>query len=132
MWLVEFAASGPEGLIPTNWAFHGSLAAPSEAAGERHLPLSPARGHGAISDLCPPRSEAITGDDFHGASRLWHTIQYLMDWIGIFAFALSGALLAISKYRARYRHITMAMLALAFLAVLRHSAKRGHQSVDNH
>jgi uncharacterized membrane protein YeiH len=30
-------------------------------------------------------------------SGLWHTIQYLMDWIGIFAFALSGALLAVSR-----------------------------------
>ena len=26
-------------------------------------------------------------------SGLWQTIQYVMDWIGIFAFALSGALL---------------------------------------
>jgi SRSO17 transposase len=31
------------------------------------------------------------------------------------------------QYRAWYRHITMAMLALAFLAVLRHSAKKGNQ-----
>jgi SRSO17 transposase len=31
------------------------------------------------------------------------------------------------QYRAWYRHITMAMLALAFLAVLRHSAKKGDQ-----
>lgn len=31
------------------------------------------------------------------------------------------------QYRAWYRHITMAMLALAFLAVLRHSTKKGHQ-----
>jgi uncharacterized membrane protein YeiH len=29
--------------------------------------------------------------------ELWQTIQYFMDWIGIFAFALSGALLAVSK-----------------------------------
>ncbi|WP_329252652.1 TRIC cation channel family protein [Actinoallomurus sp. NBC_01490] len=28
---------------------------------------------------------------------LWQTVQYFMDWIGIFAFALSGALLAVSK-----------------------------------
>lgn len=34
---------------------------------------------------------------FMATGDLWQTIQYFMDWIGIFAFALSGALLAVSK-----------------------------------
>ena len=36
-------------------------------------------------------------------------------------------------YHVWYRHITMAMLALAFLAVMRHKSKKGTRSlVDNH
>ncbi len=32
-------------------------------------------------------------------------------------------------YRAWYRHITLSMLALAFLAVIRHDAKKGHRDL---